>query len=88
MDLIKISKYLTNDETFGKYLLEHKDPLEFLILLTQNYGTVLLPAVGFVGPFWGIRVSIANLDTEKYTLIGNIKNLMMFYYQEYNKKHA
>ncbi len=88
MDLIKVSVYLTNDKEFGKYLLEHRDPLEFLILLAQKYGTVLLPAVGFAGPFWGIRVSIANLDTEKYPLIGqNIKNLMMFYYQEYKKNN-
>jgi hypothetical protein len=57
-----LSKYLTNDETFGKYLL---DSLEFLVLLPQNYGTVLLDL------FWGTRAPISNLDTEKYELICN-----------------
>ena len=87
IDLIKVAKYLTNDDVFSKYLIEHKDPLEFLMLLAQNYSTVLLPAVGFAGPFWAVRASIANLDTKKYTQIGiNLKNMMMFYYQQYKKK--
>jgi aspartate 4-decarboxylase len=89
MDLIKVSKSLTNDDEFGKYLTEHRDPLEFLILLAEKYGTVLLPAVGFAGPFWAVRVSIANLPTEKYESIGkNLNNLMMFYYQQYKKNHS
>ena len=88
IDLIKVSIYLTNDKEFGKYLLKHRDPLEFLIILAMKYITVLLPAVGFAGPFWGIRVSIANLDTDKYTLIGkNVRDLMMTYYQEYKKNN-
>ena len=87
IDLIKVAKYLTNDDVFSKYLIEHKDPLEFLMLLAQNYSTVLLPVVGFAGPFWAVRASIANLDTKKYTQIGiNLKNMMMFYYQQYKKK--
>lgn len=87
LDLITVAKNLTGDNEFGKYLSKKKDPLEFLILLAMNYGTVLLPAVGFAGPFWGVRVSIANLPTNRYKLIGqNIKNLMMDYYKIYKKK--
>ena len=86
IDLIQVSKNLTGDEEFGKYLQKHKDPLEFLINLAQNYSTVLLPAVGFAGPFWGVRVSIANLPTEKYKLIGeNIRSVMNNYYRNYKK---
>ena len=86
IDLIKVSMNLTNDKSFGKYLNNHKDPLEFLLLLAKNYGTVLLPAVEFAGPFWGVRVSIANLPTEKYKPIGeNIKSLILEYYNQYKK---
>ena len=87
LDLLKISQNLTKDKGFRKYLSKKKDPLEFLLMLAKNYGTVLLPAVGFAGPFWGIRVSIANLETDKYKLIGqNIRNLMMDYYKSYKNK--
>lgn len=87
LDLIKVAKSLTNDHTFCKYLEEHKNPFEFLILLAHTYSTVLLPAVGFAGPFWAVRVCIANLDTKKYSQIGiNIKNMMMSYYQQYKKQ--
>lgn len=86
LDIIKAAKYLTNDDKFGKFLQKRKDPLEFLLLLAKEYGTVLLPAVGFAGPFWAVRVSIANLATEKYPIIGeNIKNLIMSYYKIYKK---
>jgi aspartate 4-decarboxylase len=88
LDIIKASKYITNDDNFGKYLQKKKDPLEFLLLLAKEYGTVLLPAVGFAGPFWAVRVSIANLDTEKYKLIGeNLKSLIINYYENYNKQY-
>jgi aspartate 4-decarboxylase len=86
LDLIKVSHNLTGDTEFGKYLNKNRDPLEFLMLLAKKYGTVLLPAVGFTGPFWGIRVSIANLVTKKYSLIGqNVKKLMLDYYKQYTK---
>ena len=88
LDLIKVSMNLTNDKSFGVYLSKHKDPLEFLLLLAKQYGTVLLPAVGFAGPFWGVRVSIANLPTEKYKPIGeNIRLLILDYYTQYKKTH-
>ena len=88
LDLIKVSHNLTGDTEFGKYINKHRDPLEFLMLLAKKYGTVLLPAVGFAGPLWGVRVSIANLDTKKYSLIGkNVKKLMLDYYKQYTKKY-
>lgn len=87
VDLIKVSLNITKDKSFGNYLIKYKDPLEFILLLAKNYGTVLLPAVGFAGPLWGIRVSIANLPTEKYKSIGeNIKSLVLKYYKQFKKK--
>lgn len=89
LDIIKVSHNLTGDTEFGKYLSKYKDPLEFLVILAEKYGTVLLPAVGFAGPFWGVRVSIANLDTHQYSEIGkNVKHLILEYHSQYMTKHA
>lgn len=84
INLVKAVNNLLGGAEFGNYLTDHRDPLEFLIRLAKDYATVLLPAVGFAGPFWGIRVSLANLDTESYELIGqNIRSLIDEYYIEF-----
>lgn len=86
IDIIQAAKNLTNDQTFSSYLEKNKDPLEFLLLLAEQHATVLLPAVGFAGPFWAVRVSIANLDTKDYKQIGeNLKSLIMEYYNKFKK---
>ena len=84
IDILKVAKNLTNDVKFVDFLEKHRNPSEFLRLLAKNYGTVLLPTSGFAGPFWGIRASLANLDTDKYKPIGeNIKSLVLLYYNKY-----
>ena len=84
IDLLKVAKTLTKDTSFVTYLHKHKDPLEFLMMLAKEYSTVLLPAVGFAGPFWSIRVSVANLHTKYFKQIGiNIKNLILEYYKNF-----
>ena len=86
IDLIKASNNLCGGTDFGDYLVNHRDPLEFILRLAKKYATVVLPAVGFAGPFWGIRVSLANLDGEYYPIIGdNIRQLIEDYYKEYKK---
>jgi aspartate 4-decarboxylase len=86
IDILKVAKNLTNDVKFVNFLETHKNPSEFLRILAKNYGTVLLPTNGFAGPFWGIRASLANLDTDKYKPIGeNIKSLVLDYYKKYKK---
>jgi aspartate 4-decarboxylase len=65
---------LWGKETFGddftEYLRQHHDPLDIVLALARRYGTVLLNGSGFAGPPWAARVSLANLDTEDYTRIG------------------
>lgn len=86
IDLCKTVNGLYKDEGFPDYLRNHCNPLEFLIRLAKTYGTVLLPAIGFGGPFWSVRVSLANLYTEDYTFIGeDVKSLLDTYYQEYKR---
>ena len=89
IDIIKAVDGLSGCSGFGDYLKIHRDPLEFLLNLAKRYGVVLLPAVGFAGPFWGVRVSLANLDTEDYSLIGqSLRCLMDEYYHEFLKWEA
>ena len=84
IDIAKAADGLIGGTEFGNYLIQHRDPLEFLLNLAKDYGTVLLPAVSFAGPFWGVRVSLANLDTKYYRPIGeNIRSLIEKYYEEF-----
>ena len=86
IDLIKTVNNLVGGADFGNYLTKHRDPLEFLLRLAKDYGVVLLPAVGFAGPFWGFRASIANLPSESYGPIGeSIRYLIDTYYLEYQE---
>jgi aspartate 4-decarboxylase len=88
LNIVKIAQNLFNDENFAKYLQNKNDPLEFLVKLAKKYGTVCLPAVGFAGPFWGIRISIANLNTQAYPAIGqNIKLLLIDYFNKFKSKY-
>lgn len=86
IDISKAADRLMGGTDFGNYLREQRDPLEFLIKLAKGYGTVLLPAVGFAGSFWGVRVSLANLDINYYRPIGNnIRSLIDEYYDDFKK---
>lgn len=89
LDICKIADKIVANNDFTNYLRKHKDPLEFLLNLADKYGVVLLPAIGFAGPFWSVRVSLANLTDEKYMIIGeSLRDLIDVYYQDfllYNK---
>lgn len=92
LDITKVAVDLFHKPGFAEYLKCHEDPLEFLMNLASRYGTVLLSGVGFAAPFWSVRVSLANLDTPCYKIIGaNIKDLLktvyLKKYSKWNKKH-
>lgn len=86
INITKVANNLLGGIDFGNYLQKHRDPLEFLINLSKKYGTVLLPAVSFAGPWWGVRVSLANLDNDDYKVIGeNLRSLIDEYYEDFKK---
>lgn len=86
LDLIKVVNGLVGGSDFGDYLKNNRDPLEFLIRLAKEYATVLLPTIGFAGPFWGISISLVNLDTDDYVDVGeNIRTLIDSYYEEFQR---
>jgi aspartate 4-decarboxylase len=57
-------------EDFMEYVRQHHEPIDVVIGLARNYGTVLLNGSGFDGPPWSVRVSLANLDADDYEKIG------------------
>ncbi len=56
---------------FAEYLKTVHSPFGFLLELAGRYQTVLLPGIGFAGPEWSVRISLANLPDDAYTTIGN-----------------
>jgi aspartate 4-decarboxylase len=62
---------------FMDFVQEHRDPLDVVLALARNFGTVLLNGSGFHGPPWSARVSLANLDDDAYPQIGrHLKQLV------------
>lgn len=55
---------------FAKYLEDNYKPVEILYRLAQESSIVLLSGAGFDGPEWSIRISLANLRDEDYSIIG------------------
>ena len=55
---------------FFAWLKEHYDSLDIVVRLAQDTGVVLMDGAGFDAPEWSVRVSLANLDTEDYAIIG------------------
>ena len=60
------------DDEFSKYLQENYKPVDILIRLAEQSSIVLLSGSGFDGPEWSIRISLANLNDESYSKIGEV----------------
>jgi aspartate 4-decarboxylase len=71
-------KFYGND--FAAYLKLHADPVDILFRLAEKTSIVLLNGGGFDGPEWSIRVSLANLDTPDYPIIGKAIATMLHEY--------
>lgn len=86
--IFDIMKWATNNygEDFANFIKDNYKPADMLFKLANNYSIVLLSGHGFFGPEWSVRVSLANLDDESYTFIGNsIKEVLSFYVYTWNK---
>jgi aspartate 4-decarboxylase len=55
---------------FAEYMQKTYEPVDILVRLAEQYGTVLLNGSGFDGPLWSVRCSLANLPDEAYGKIG------------------
>ncbi|WP_238900986.1 aspartate 4-decarboxylase [Clostridium sp. YIM B02500] len=55
---------------FGEYLQINYKPVDILYKLAEESAIVLLSGGGFKGPEWSIRISLANLNDDAYSRIG------------------
>ncbi|MFR9071094.1 MAG: aspartate 4-decarboxylase, partial [Paraclostridium sp.] len=71
--IFDIMKWATNNygEDFADFIKTNYKPADMLFKLANNYSIVLLSGQGFYGPEWSVRISLANLDDNSYTFIGN-----------------
>ncbi|MBS6500039.1 MAG: aspartate 4-decarboxylase [Clostridium sp.] len=68
-DLLEWANY-NYGSGFANYLESSYKPVEVLYRLAEESSIVLLSGSGFQGPEWSIRISLANLRDEYYTIIG------------------
>lgn len=73
-------------EGFATWLKSQVEPTDILFRLAEKTAIVLLNGGGFEGPEWSIRVSLANLSTDDYTLIGqSLTEIMQEYASAYKE---
>ncbi|SEW54004.1 aspartate 4-decarboxylase [Chitinophaga arvensicola] len=74
-------------DDFLKWLQKKMQPTDILFRLAEKTAIVLLNGGGFGGPEWSVRVSLANLPTDAYTLIGeNLTEIMHEYVDAYKEE--
>lgn len=70
-DLLEWASCNYGDE-LANYLQENYKPVDVLLRLAEQSSIVLLSGSGFDGPEWSIRISLANLNDESYSKIGQV----------------
>lgn len=68
-DLLEWARHYFGNE-FADYLQKNHKPVDVLFRLAEESSIVLLNGGGFHGPAWSIRISLANLNDEAYSKIG------------------
>lgn len=71
---------------FSEYLYENHKPVDILYRLAEESSIVLLSGGGFQGPEWSIRISLANLNDEAYSRIGEVLHKILEEYVDSWKK--
>ena len=84
-DLLEWASRNHSDE-FASYLQNNYKPVDILLRLAEKYSIVLLNGSGFHGPEWSIRISLANLNDESYSKIGQVLcKILEDYIAEWNE---
>ncbi|MGL5112136.1 MAG: bifunctional aspartate transaminase/aspartate 4-decarboxylase, partial [Flavobacterium sp.] len=79
IDVLVAAKYFYGDDFVG-WLQENFEPVDVLFRLAEKTSVVLLNGGGFGGPEWSIRVSLANLPTESYLVLGkSVREILLEY---------
>jgi aspartate 4-decarboxylase len=83
VDLLIGAEQRYGDE-FVRYMQANFEPIDVLVRLAEEHGTVLLNGSGFDGPLWSVRASLANLPDDAYLTIGKEIDLVAEqYYAEW-----
>lgn len=70
-DLLQWASNNYGDE-LARHLQENYKPVDVLLRLAEESSIVLLSGSGFNGPEWSIRISLANLNDQSYSKIGQV----------------
>lgn len=72
------------EKGFTDYLQKNYKPVDILYRLAEKSSIVLLNGEGFLAPTWSIRVSLANLNDDAYSQIGQeLKKVLDDYVEEW-----
>lgn len=78
-DLLQWAR-INYDDSFANYLKQTYHPVDILLRLAEESSIVLLSGGGFAGPEWSIRISLANLNDEAYSIIGSVTRKILEQY--------
>ena len=67
---------------FIAFLEKNFEPVDIVFRLAEKSSIVLLNGGGFAGTEWSVRVSLANLEDEDYSIIGKELAETMYDYVE------
>ena len=70
-DILEWANYHYGNE-FAEYVQKNYKPVDILFRLAEESSIVLLSVGGFHGPEWSVRISLANLNDESYSKIGEV----------------
>lgn len=85
IDIMVWAKRIYGDE-FCAFLEKNYEPLDFVMRLANETAVVLLNGDGFAGPYWSVRISLANLDRKSYLKIGTaIRAILNEYHDTFRK---
>lgn len=62
---------------FFEWMQKNFEPVDVVFRLAEECSVVLLNGGGFAGPEWSVRVSLANLEDQDYSQIGQILSAIL-----------
>ncbi|MCX5977764.1 MAG: bifunctional aspartate transaminase/aspartate 4-decarboxylase [Coprothermobacterota bacterium] len=83
IDIVALARKRYGDD-FAGWLIGEREPIDFVWRLANEKSIILMDGGGFDAPNMSVRVSLANLDDEAYTKIGqSTSDLLADYHNEW-----
>lgn len=85
IDIARIAKDIYG-EKFVSWLVNNYNALDFVVKLAESSSIIVMPGAGFDAPKWSIRISLANLDDDKYDiLMEHVNKVLDSYHNSFNQ---